>query len=54
MLFEWELPGGRPEASDKHLGVTACRELWEEAGFEIDTAHLQLVDAELFEPVPDA
>lgn len=51
---EWELPGGRPEASDERLVLTACRELWEEAGIEFTPAHLQLVDAELFEPVPDS
>lgn len=51
---EWELPGGRPEASDRRLVATVCRELWEEAGIEVGPAHLQLVDAELFETVPDA
>ena len=51
---EWELSGGRPESSDRRLVATVCRKLWEEARIEVGPAHLQLVDAELFEPVPDA
>ncbi|OAH25945.1 hypothetical protein AYJ05_00355 [Corynebacterium stationis] len=51
---EWELPGGRPEPGDESLVETVYRELREETGLNIEPAQLQLVDAELYQPIPDA
>ena len=51
---EWELPGGRPEPGDESLVETVYRELREEIGLNIEPAQLQLVDAELYQPIPDA
>lgn len=51
---EWELPRGRPEPGDESLVETVYRELREETGLNIEPAQLQLVDAELYQPIPDA
>ena len=51
---EWELPGGRPGPGDESLVETVYRELREEIGLNIEPAQLQLVDAELYQPIPDA
>ena len=48
---EWELPGGRPDPTDESLVETVYRELREEAGLNIEPAQLQLVGAELFQPI---
>ena len=51
---EWELPGGRPDPTDESLVETVYRELREEAGLNIEPAQLQLVGAELFQPILNA
>ena len=51
---EWELPGGRPGPGDESLVETVYRGLREETGLNIEPAQLQLVDAELYQPIPDA
>lgn len=51
---EWELPRGRPEPGDESLVETVYRELRDETGLNTEPAQLQLVDAELFQPIPNA
>ena len=51
---EWELPRGRPEPGEESLVETVYRELREEIGLNIEPAQLQLVDAGLYQPIPDA
>ena len=51
---EWELPRGRPEPGEESLVETVYRELREETGLNTEPAQLQLVDAELYQPIPDA
>lgn len=50
---EWELPGGWPDREDTSLADTAVREVREESGLDVPTSGVELIGAELWQPVPD-